>query len=598
VTDANNATAQALFVINVSPAPLSVLTGALPAGRVAEPYQTSIGALGGLPPYSFSLASGALPPGVSLLGNGTLQGTPAAPGEFAFTVRVEDSKGSTATGSFQILVRPAPLVILTSALPAGTTASAYSVTLAASGGVTPYAWTLASGSLPSGLTLDPATGTISGTPAATGEFPVTVTVTDAQGAAASRSLVIRIFEPLRILTTALPEGTEGVAYQAQLQAAGGAPPYVFSVLSGELPGGLALAGDGSISGAPAASGEFTFTVRVTDSVQLTHERVFTLKVFLRPAIITETLPDGRVGDAYSATLSATGRGPFSWSLSAGALPQGLSLNAQTGAITGTPVQHGDFSIGITVTDGNQPPLSAQRTFLLRIALPPLPPLSITQLQDTTPPASQPAFGLQLGQAFPVELNGTATLSFTPDSGLPPDPAVRFANGGTTVNFTIPAGQTAAVPAAGNLFAFQTGTTAGTITLSVTLRLGATVLEPAPFVVKVVRIPPSGPQITNLVIVRNPAGFEIRVTGYSNIRQVTGATFRFTAAPGSPLQTTEVNVPVSGIFQSWFASDQSLPFGGQFLFVMPFTVQGSMGALFSVQVTLTNSAGSGSATANF
>ena len=595
VTDANNATAQALFVINVSPAPLSVLTGALPAGRVAEPYQTSIGALGGLPPYSFSLASGALPPGVSLLGNGTLQGTPAAPGEFAFTVRVEDSKGSTATGSFQILVRPAPLVILTSALPAGTTASAYSVTLAASGGVTPYAWTLASGSLPSGLTLDPATGTISGTPAATGEFPVTVTVTDAQGAAASRSLVIRIFEPLRILTTALPEGTEGVAYQAQLQAAGGAPPYVFSVLSGELPGGLALAGDGSISGAPAASGEFTFTVRVTDSVQLTHERVFTLKVFLRPAIITETLPDGRVGDAYSATLSATGRGPFNWSLSAGALPQGLSLNAQTGAITGTPVQHGDFSIGITVTDGNQPPLSTQRTFLLRIALP---PLSITQLQDTTPPASQPAFGLQLGQAFPVELNGTATLSFTPDSGLPPDPAVRFANGGTTVNFTIPAGQTAAVPAAGNLFAFQTGTTAGTITLSVTLRLGATVLEPAPFVVKVVRIPPSGPQITNLVIVRNPAGFEIRVTGYSNIRQVTGATFRFTAAPGSPLQTTEVNVPVSGIFQSWFASDQSLPFGGQFLFVMPFTVQGSMGALFSVQVTLTNSAGSGTATANF
>jgi hypothetical protein len=598
VTDANNATAQALFVINVSPAPLSVLTGALPAGRVAEPYQTSIGALGGVPPYSFSLASGALPPGVSLLGNGTLQGTPAAPGEFAFTVRVEDSKGSTATGSFQILVRPAPLVILTSALPAGTTASAYSVTLAASGGVTPYAWTLASGSLPSGLTLDPATGTISGTPAATGEFPVTVTVTDAQGAAASRSLVIRIFEPLRILTTALPEGTEGVAYQAQLQAAGGAPPYVFSVLSGELPGGLALAGDGSISGAPAASGEFTFTVRVTDSVQLTHERVFTLKVFLRPAIITETLPDGRVGDAYSATLSATGRGPFNWSLSAGALPQGLSLNAQTGAITGTPVQHGDFTIGITVTDGNQPPLSAQRTFLLRIALPPLPPLSITQLQDTTPPASQPAFGLQLGQAFPVELNGTATLSFTPDSGLPPDPAVRFANGGTTVNFTIPAGQTAAVPAAGNLFAFQTGTTAGTITLSVTLRLGATVLEPAPFVVKVVRIPPSGPQITNLVIVRNPAGFEIRVTGYSNIRQVTGATFRFTAAPGSPLQTTEVNVPVSGIFQSWFASDQSLPFGGQFLFVMPFTVQGSMGALFSVQVTLTNSAGSGTATANF
>jgi len=598
VTDANNATAQALFVINVAPAPLSVVTGPLPAGRVAEPYQTSIGAMGGVPPYSFSVASGALPPGVSLLGNGTLQGTPTAPGEFAFAVRVEDSKSAAATGSFQILVLPAPLAILTSALPAGTTASAYNVTLAASGGVTPYTWTLSSGSLPSGLMLEAASGTISGTPAVTGEFPVTVTVTDAQQSAASRSFVIRIFEPLRILTTALPEGTEGVAYQAQLQAAGGAAPYVFSILSGELPAGLTLAGEGLISGAPAASGEFTFTVRVTDSAQLTHERAFTLTVFLRPSIITEALPEGRVGDAYSATLSATGRGPFRWSLSAGELPQGLSLNAQTGAVTGTPVQHGEFTIGITVTDGNQPPLSAQRTFVLRIALPPLPPLSITQLQETIPPASQPSFGLQLGQSFPVELNGTATLTFTPESGLPPDPAVRFANGGTTVNFTIPAGQTAAVPAAGNLFAFQTGTTAGTITLSVTLRLGATVLEPAPFVVKVVRIPPSGPQITNLVIVRNPAGFEIRVTGYSNIRQVTGATFRFTAAPGASLQTTEVNVPVASVFQAWFASEQSRQFGGQFLFVMPFTVQGNMGALGSVQVTLTNSSGSGSATANF
>ncbi|MGQ9918245.1 MAG: hypothetical protein ACUVS7_12580, partial [Bryobacteraceae bacterium] len=155
-----------------------------------------------------------------------------------------------------------------------------------------------------------------------------------------------------------------------------------------------------------------------------------------------------------------------------------------------------------------------------------------------------------------------------------------------------------VPASGSLFALQTGTTAGTITIGVTLRLGNAVLDPDPFVVKTVRIPPSGPQITRLVIVRNPTGFEIQVTGYSNIRQITGATFRFTPAPGATLGTPEVSVPVSSVFQSWFAGEESRQYGGQFLLVVPFTLQGSAGALASVQVTLTNSAGSGSATANF
>ncbi len=243
-------------------------------------------------------------------------------------------------------------------------------------------------------------------------------------------------------------------------------------------------------------------------------------------------------------------------------------------------------------------MSASRTFTVRIELPPLPGLRLTQLEDTAPPASQPAFGLQLERPFPLELNGTATLSFQPDGDLPPDPAVRFASGGTSVNFTIPAGQTAAVPAPGALFAFQTGTTAGTITLRVVLRSGQTVLEPDPFLVRTVRIPPSGPVITNLAIVRTATGFEVRVTGYSSIRQITGAVFRFTPVPGASLGTTEVNVPVASAFQTWFSSQESRQYGGQFLLVVPFTVQGSMGNLLSLQVTLSSSAGSGSATANF
>lgn len=684
VTDSNNATAQASISITVLPAPLSVVSGTLPEGQAEVPYQASIQALGGLPPYSFSVASGALPAGLTLQPNGILRGTPALAGEYAFTVRVQDSVGTSATGAFQIVVQPPPLVILTSSLPSGTAGAPYSAALAASGGVPPYTWSIASGSLPGGLTLNPSSGAISGTPAAAGEFRFTVAAADFRNTPASRSFVIRIFEPLRILTETLPAGMERAAYSASLSAAGGsppyawsasgslppglaldastgtlagtptqtgtfgftvsvsdttqatasrtfairvvaplriltsslpqaieerdysaaiqaeggAPPYSFSVASGSLPPGLTLSSDGTLSGSPSQPGEFTFTARASDSLGFRAERPFTITVLELPRILTASLPDGRVGQAYNASLSASGKAPFTWSLSGGSLPQGLSLNAQTGAISGTPLQHGSFPLEVTVTDGNQPPLSARRSFTLRIELPPLPTMSITQLQDTAPPASQPAFGLQLSQAFPVELNGTATLSFTPDPGLPPDPTIRFANGGTTVNFTIPAGQTAAVAAAGNQFAFQTGTTAGTITLSVTLRLGATVLDPSPFVVRTLRIAPSGPVITNLAIVRNPTGFEVRVTGYSNIREITGATFRFTAAPGSSLGTAEVSVPVAGAFQQWFASETSRQFGGQFLLVVPFTVEGSIGGLASLQVTLTSSAGSGSATANF
>jgi hypothetical protein len=520
------------------------------------------------------------------------------PGEFTFSVTVTDYVSATDTGRFTIIVSPPPLSILTSSLPVGSTGTAYTAQLEASGGLPPYAWSVSGGTLPPGLAIAGATGLLSGTPSSTGTFTFTIQVTDSTQTAATRTFTVRISDPLQITTTALPEGTEGLAYSASIAAAGGFPPYTFSVVQGNLPPGISLSAGGALSGTPGASGEFAVTVQVRDSEGQTASRAFTLTVLLRPSVLTTSLPNGRVADPYSATLQASGRAPFRWSVSSGNLPPGLSLNAESGVLSGTPTLHGTFTFEITVTDGNQPPLSASRSFTVNIELPPLPPLNITQIQDTVTPASQPSFGLQLGQPYPAELNGTAQLEFTPDEGLPPDPAVRFANGSTSVNFTIPAGQAAAVPASGSLFALQTGTTAGTITIRVTLRLGSTVLDPNPFTVRIVRIPPAGPQITRLVILRNPAGFEIQVTGYSNTREVTGAVFRFTPAPGATLSATEVNVPVASAFQSWFSSEPSRQYGGQFLLVVPFTLQGSAGALSSLQVTLTNRAGSGSASANF
>ncbi len=598
VTDANGALSESQLGIAVQLPPLTLNQTALPEGMVGSSYSAALTASGGTIPYSFSVSGGSLPPGLTLQSNGALTGVPTQPGQFAFQATVTDAAQGTASGQFTLTVQSAPLSILTGQLPAGSPGSVYSAQLVATGGVTPYVWSVSAGILPPGLALAAGTGVLSGTPSANGSFTFTVLVTDSAQVTATRTFTVRISDPLLITTTALPEGTEGLAYQAGITAAGGFPPYAFSVAQGSLPAGLSLSADGVLSGTPGASGEFSFTVQVLDSEGQTSSRSYTLAVFLRPSVLTTSLPVGRVADAYTATLEASGRGPFRWSVTSGSLPPGLTLNTDTGVLSGTPTLHGAFTFEATVTDSNQPPLAASRTFTVNIELPPLPPLTITQIQETVQPASQPSFGLQLGQAFPAELNGTAQLEFTPDAGLPPDPAIRFANGSTSVNFTIPAGQAAAVPASGSLFALQTGTTAGTITIRVTLRLGGTVLDPDPFVVKTVRIQPSGPQITRLAIVRNPTGFEIQVTGYTNTRQITGATFRFTPAPGASLTATEVNVPVASAFQAWFASEQSRQYGGQFLLAVPFTLEGSAGALASVQVTLTNSAGSGSATANF
>lgn len=598
ITDVNGAFSESQLRISVQEPPLKLNQTALPEGRVGTAYSGSLTASGGTAPYTFTLSGGALPPGITLLSSGALQGVPTQAGQFVFQATVTDSAQASAFGWLTLTVLPSPLSITTLTLPAGSPGVPYAAQLAAAGGVTPYSWSVLAGNLPPGVTLDAATGTLSGTPSTAGSFTFTAQVQDAAQNTATRTYTVRFGEPLVITTSSLPEATEGQPYQAVLAAAGGFPPYAFSLAGGSLPPGMALAADGTISGTPGVSGQFTFTAHVLDSEGLTADRAFTLTVFLRPAILTTALPEGRAGDSYNALLEAAGRAPFQWGLTSGSLPQGLALNAETGAITGTPAEHGSFTIEVTVSDGNQPPLTASRTFTLNIALPQLPPLTVTQLQDTAAPASQPTFGLQLGHSFPVALNGMAHLEFTPEDGLPPDPAVRFASGGNTVNFSIPAGQTAAVPASGSLFALQTGTTAGVITIRVTLRLGSTVVEPDPFVVKTVRIPAMGPQITRLVIVRNLTGFEVQVTGYSNTREVTGATFRFTPAPGASLGTAEVNVPVSSAFQTWFASSESRQYGGQFLLVVPFTLQGNAGALASLQVTMTNNAGSGSATANF
>ena len=288
-----------------------------------------------------------------------------------------------------------PLSVSTTSLPAGTVGVAYSATLAATGGTTPYTWALISGSLPAGISLNASSGTITGTPSAPGIASFTVRVTDSSGKSghpcrrvaerhrrgggwrnpaetASANLSITVSVPFSVTTTSLPSASIGNSYSVTLAATGGTTPYTWALTGGSLPARLSLdASSGAITGTPTASGTSNFTVTVTDSSSPAKTASANLSITVSPpgfSVTTTSLPGGIVGVAYSATLAATGGiTPYAWKVTSGSLPAGLSLNASSGAITGTPSASGTSSFTVTVTDSSSPTKTASANLSITVS---------------------------------------------------------------------------------------------------------------------------------------------------------------------------------------------------------------------------------------
>lgn len=214
--------------------------------------------------------------------------------------RATDNAGRVELPGAGVTVTGIPITITADCQPSGRTGVAYSCRLIASNGVEPYRWST-SGILPPGLALtelNPTTAEITGYPDASGTYTFTVQVTDEVSITATKALSIAIYDLLTITTATLPNGAQGREYNQVLSASGGSAPYTWSV-TGNFPAGLKLNdASGEITKAPAASGWFDFTVRVTDANSVTADKSF--NIWIDPDTTAPTTTAYPAGGTYIA----------------------------------------------------------------------------------------------------------------------------------------------------------------------------------------------------------------------------------------------------------------------------------------------------------
>jgi hypothetical protein len=217
-----------------------------------------------------------------------------------------------------------------------------------------------------------------------------------------------------------------------------------------------------------------------------------------------------------------------------------------------------------------------------------PPADVSvSVPPTIASGEQPGINIVLNSPYPSDLTGALALTFAPQAanGVD-DPAVQFATGGRASNFTVPAGSTTVPP-----IALQTGTVAGTITVTLALTTGGVDVTPPGVSPITLVIAPAAPVVTSIKFTNNSTGLiTVVINGFSNTRDMTQATFVFTGSDAQSLGSAQVQIPVSSLFTPWFSSSTSDQYGSEFTYTQTFQLSKPDSNISGVAVTLANSIG--------
>ncbi len=278
-----------------------------------------------------------------------------------------------------------------------------------------------------------------------GTHTITIRATDNCGTTTDAAFSLTVICPaITVNPFTLPAGTTGAAYSQSLTATGGTAPYTFNVSAGTLPNGLTLSSGGALTGTPTVAGTFNFTAQATDTIGCQGTRSYSLTINPSCPTITvnpsnPTLPPGQAAQPYSQTFTQTGgNGSITWSVSTGALPNGLTLNPATGLLSGTPVVFGTFNFIIRATDGNN--CTGERAYTL----------TINNFCATIAPANQTVAAIG-GTGLMVNVTGPGGCNWTAVSNAPWITVTggSSGNGNGTVSYTV-AASASALPRTGTM----------------------------------------------------------------------------------------------------------------------------------------------------
>ncbi|WP_316817848.1 putative Ig domain-containing protein [Pedobacter nyackensis] len=491
-TDSKGCTAVTPFSLTIKGA-LSLETALLPNGTVGVVYpkQTLPEASGGTGPYTYSDPETSLPPGLDFdPATREITGTPAQAGTYVFPVTVTDANGNTKTINYTIVVRD-PLALPPATLANGTVGIPYptQVIPAATGGIGPFVYTVPADKVPGGLTFNPLTREITGTPTLAGTYTIPVTVTDGDGKTITRSYTIVVGNPLVLPPATLADGNVNVGYTSQPipAATGGAGSYTYAATVASLPPGLTFNPTTRvISGTPTQSGLYSVSVTVTDGAGTKASNTYSLRVIGALNLPTMALVDGTVGTVYTEqTLPEVtgGTGPYTYT--AANVPAGLDFNPLTRKLTGTPTTGGTFTFSVTAKDAANNSTTTTFTVKVKVDAPVVASTSICagsttalSVSNTLPlvtynwyaaTGNTPIFtgatyttaALTANTTYYVEaVSGTATSSRTAVTVTArPTPALAVVSSSQSIS----AGQTATLQAsaeAGNTISWFAGETGG------------------------------------------------------------------------------------------------------------------------------------------